>query len=53
MICIGPDGLTPTKADRARTEAGWHDRELITGHDAMATVPRNLADPLLEVAAPK
>lgn len=35
---------------RARTGSGWHYREVATGHDAMITAPRHLADLLLEVA---
>ena len=31
------------------TEAGWRLRQLPTGHDAMITLPRELADVLLEV----
>ena len=31
------------------TEAGWRLRQLPTGHDAMITLPRELADLLLEV----
>ena len=31
------------------TEAGWRLRQLPTGHDAMITMPRELADLLLEV----
>jgi pimeloyl-ACP methyl ester carboxylesterase len=31
------------------TEAGWRLRQLPTGHDAMITMPRELADVLLEV----
>ena len=31
------------------TEAGWRLRQLPTGHDAMITMPRDLADFLLEV----
>ncbi len=33
----------------APTEAGWHLRQLPTDHDAMITMPRELADLLLEV----
>ena len=35
---------------RARTEPDWRYRELPTGHDAMVTMPRELADLLLEAA---
>jgi hypothetical protein len=38
---LGPRGLPPT-------EAGWRLRQLPTGHDAMITMPRELADLLLE-----
>jgi pimeloyl-ACP methyl ester carboxylesterase len=37
-------------ADRARSEPGWGYRELPTGHDAMITTPRGLADLLREIA---
>jgi pimeloyl-ACP methyl ester carboxylesterase len=36
-------------AERARSEAGWTYRELPTGHDAMVTMPQELADRLLEL----
>jgi pimeloyl-ACP methyl ester carboxylesterase len=35
---------------RARTEPGWHYRESATGHDAMITTPRQLADLLRNLA---
>jgi pimeloyl-ACP methyl ester carboxylesterase len=35
--------------ERVRTARGWHFRELATGHDAMITAPRELADLLLEL----
>lgn len=35
--------------ERARTEPGWHYRELATGHDAMITAPQELTDLLLDV----
>jgi pimeloyl-ACP methyl ester carboxylesterase len=35
----------------AQSAPGWRFRELDTGHDAMVTAPRELADLLLEVAA--
>lgn len=35
--------LEPTKA-RVRADAGWTYRRLATGHDAMITAPRELAD---------
>lgn len=37
-------------AQRAQSEPGWRYRELGTGHDAMITVPQDLANLLLEVA---
>jgi hypothetical protein len=37
-------------AARARSEPGWAYRELPTGHDAMITVPRELADLLRQIA---
>ena len=39
---LAPRALPPT-------EAGWRLRQLPTGHDAMITMPRKLADLLLEV----
>lgn len=36
--------------NRARAGRGWRYRELATGHDAMITAPRELADLLLELA---
>ena len=39
---LAPRALPPT-------EEGWRRRELQTGHDAMITMPRELADLLLEV----
>ncbi len=38
--------------ERARTEPGWRYRELATGHDAMITAPKELADLLVEAARP-
>jgi hypothetical protein len=35
--------------ERVRTARGWYFRELATGHDAMITAPRELADLLLEL----
>jgi pimeloyl-ACP methyl ester carboxylesterase len=35
--------------ERVRKERGWRYRELATGHDAMVTMPRELADLLLEL----
>jgi hypothetical protein len=39
---LAPRALPPT-------EAGWRLRQLPTDHDAMITMPRELADLLLEV----
>jgi pimeloyl-ACP methyl ester carboxylesterase len=36
---------------RARTEPGWRVIELATGHDAMVSAPRELAEALLACAA--
>jgi len=38
---------------RVRAEPGWRYRELATGHDAMITAPRDLAELLLELAQPR
>ena len=38
-------------ARRVQAQPGWRYRELPTGHDAMITLPRPLADLLLEAAA--
>ncbi|HEX6553919.1 MAG TPA: alpha/beta hydrolase family protein [Ktedonobacteraceae bacterium] len=43
MRCLLAPRALPPK------EAGWHLRQLPTGHDAMITMPRELADLLLEV----
>jgi pimeloyl-ACP methyl ester carboxylesterase len=53
IACTGPDGTQPLSpvAERVRAEAGWRYRELATGHDAMVTAPRELADLLLETTA--
>ena len=37
--------------ERARAEPGWRYREVATGHDAMVTAPRELADLLLETTS--
>lgn len=37
-------------AERVQHQPGWRCRELPTGHNAMITMPRELADLLLEVA---
>ncbi|HEY6925052.1 MAG TPA: alpha/beta fold hydrolase [Steroidobacteraceae bacterium] len=43
QLLLAPKALPPR-------EAGWRLRQLPTGHDAMITMPRELADLLLEVA---
>lgn len=43
-------GWRDAMIERVRTERGWHYRELATGHDAMITAPRQLADLLLEIS---
>jgi hypothetical protein len=49
-VAAGHDGWRDAMVERARTEPGWRYRELATGHDAMITAPREVADLLLEVA---
>lgn len=39
-------------AERARTTPGWTFHEMATGHDAMLTAPRELAQLLLDFAQP-
>ncbi|CAA9575550.1 MAG: salicylate esterase [uncultured Thermomicrobiales bacterium] len=43
-------GWREAMAERARAGPGWRYRELATGHDAMVTAPRQLADLLLAAA---
>ena len=43
-------GWRDAMVERARAEPGWRYRELATGHDAMVTAPRELADLLLDAA---
>ena len=45
-----PDASTAIAA-RLRDDPTWRYRELSTGHEAMITMPRELADVLMEVAA--
>lgn len=42
-------GLFESFAERARAE-GWRYHEMATGHDAMVTQPRELAEILLKLA---
>ena len=54
IACTGL-GASPTSrpfAERARADPSWRYRELATGHDAMVTLPRELARLLLEAAEP-
>ena len=41
-------GFSATFAERVRADTSWRYREVGTGHDAMITAPRELADLLLE-----
>ncbi len=50
ILCAGYAGSFAPFAERARTEPGWRYRELASGHNAMITAPRELANLLLEVA---
>jgi pimeloyl-ACP methyl ester carboxylesterase len=53
VLCSeGKDGSSPEvqTAARVQAEPGWQYRELATGHDAVITAPRELADLLLELA---
>jgi len=51
IACVEPPaaGWRDGMIERVHTEPGWHYRELATGHDAMVTVPRELADLLLKI----
>ena len=51
-LAAGPEDWRDAMVERARTEPGWRHRELATGHDAMVTAPRELADLLLEATRP-
>jgi len=46
--CTGWDGFA-VPAEHARRAAGWHVRELASGHDAMITAPQALAELLLKL----
>jgi pimeloyl-ACP methyl ester carboxylesterase len=49
---LGTRRPSPSRgAERAQREPGWRYREIDTGHDAMVTAPRELADRLLEAAS--
>jgi pimeloyl-ACP methyl ester carboxylesterase len=48
--CIASRQPAQGMIKRVRGEDGWRYRELATGHDAMITAPRELADLLLETA---
>ena len=47
--CVSWMRVFRAQADRAR-ERGWPVHELDTGHEAMVTAPKALADVLLELA---
>ena len=50
IYCNNPAmGFFEAFAERTRAEHGWHYRELATGHDAMVSMPREVADLLLEL----
>jgi pimeloyl-ACP methyl ester carboxylesterase len=51
--CVKPSMFGPDNpyAKRARTEAGWTNATLDTGHDAMVSAPDQLARLLLQMAA--
>ena len=50
VACTQSTGTFDAFYQQARTEPGWRYRELPTGHDAMITMPRQVADLLLELA---
>jgi len=57
IACTGSDTSPRSEtfrpfADRAGADPAWRYRELATGHDAMVTMPRELARLLLELAEP-
>lgn len=43
-------GWRDAMIEQVRSARGWHYRELATGHDAMITAPRAIAEVLLEIA---
>jgi len=50
VLCTRGRSSPGQGAERAQREPGWRFREIDTGHDAMVTAPRELADLLLEAA---
>jgi pimeloyl-ACP methyl ester carboxylesterase len=50
ILCTKPDEFAGF-ADKVRDQPGWKCREIPTGHDAMITMPQQLADLLLEAAS--
>ena len=50
ILCTQPRAGFRRFAERIQQEPGWWAHELSTGHDAMVTMPRELADLLLEIA---
>jgi pimeloyl-ACP methyl ester carboxylesterase len=51
IYCDWPNNGYAGTAARVRSDPAWQYRELKTGHDAMVTAPRELADVLMELAA--
>lgn len=49
-VAAAPAAWRDAMIERARAEPGWRYREVATGHDAMITTPREVADLLLEAA---
>jgi len=50
IYCNNPAmGFFDGFAEKTRSDKKWQYRELATGHDAMVTMPRELADLLLEI----
>jgi pimeloyl-ACP methyl ester carboxylesterase len=44
VLCTRGRSSPSRDAERARREPGWRSREIDTGHDAMVTAPRELAE---------
>jgi pimeloyl-ACP methyl ester carboxylesterase len=52
IACVGapPERWRDAMVERVRTEPGWRYREVATGHGAMVTAPREVAELILEAA---
>ena len=50
ILCAHGAAVAAPSGERARADPGWRYRELPTGHDAMVTLPHELAALLLELA---